>query len=109
MFVYIVTADSKPTMKMLQRHVIPHVATKWNELGIELFDEKDVHMLNTINPDHNKDVNKCCHEMFNKWLATYDTATWYQIVEALKSPGVQLGSVAAELEKNLISTGTNLC
>ena len=96
-------------MKMLQRHVIPHVATKWNELGIELFDEKDAHMLDTINPDNNKDVNKCCHEMFRKWLATYDNTTWHQIVEALKSPGIQLGSVAAELEKNLIGTSNNLC
>ena len=106
---YTVTADSKPTIKKLQRHVIPHVVTKWNELGFELFDEEHVHMLDAIYTNHSKDVNKCCHEMFRKWLATYDNTTWYQIVEALKSPGIELGLVAAELEKNLIGKGNNLC
>ena len=92
---------------MLQRHVIPYVAPKWYELGAELFDEKEEYMLNTIDTDHKKDVNKCCHEMFRKWLMTHTNATWYLILEALKSPGVQLGPVAAELEENLI--GKNSC
>ena len=93
---------------MLQRHVIPHVATEWNELGIELFNEEDIHMLDTIETDHKKD-KKRCFEMFRKWLMTYDKVTWNQLVEALKSPGVQLRPVAAKLEENLIGKYNNLC
>ena len=105
-FVYIVTADSKPSIKMLQRHVIPYVATKWYELGAELFDEGEEYKLDTIESSHKNDVNKCCHEMFRMWLKTTNI-TWSQIPEALKSPGVDLESVAAELEKDLIGKCNN--
>lgn len=91
---------------MLQRHVIPRVADRWFGLGAELFDEGDEYMLNTIETDHKKD-DKRCLEMFRKWLATYDNTTWYQIVKALKSSGVQLKAVATELEKNLIGKNNN--
>ena len=93
---------------MLQRHVIPYVATEWFELGVELFNERDEYMLNTIDTDHKKDKKRCL-EMFRKWLVTYDNTSWHQILEALKSSGVQLRSVAAELEKNLIGKKNNLC
>ena len=107
--IYVVTADFKLTIKKLQRHVIPYVATKWIELGIELFDENDTHMLDNIDPDHNKDAGKCCREMFQKWLETYPNGTWHQIVEALTSPGVQLRRVAEELQENLIGKNNYLC
>ena len=92
---------------MLQRHVIPRVAAKWYQLGVELFDEREVYMLNTIETNHKTDVDKCCFEMFRKWLSTHPNATWCRIVEALESPGVKLRSVAAELQKNLL--GKYLC
>ena len=98
MFVLIYTADPKPNMKLLQRHVIPHVASKWLQLGIELFDAGEEHKLYTIESNH-KDVDKCCFEMFRLWLNTHVNPTWTQIVEALESPGVHLLSVASDLKK----------
>ena len=103
---YVVMADSKPTLKMLQRHVIPRVASKWFQLGLELFDEKEEHLLNNIESMQKENVDKCL-EMFRLWSMTYSDATWSQIVEALKSPGVYLAAVADELEKNLIGNNDN--
>ena len=99
MFVLIYTADLKPNIKLLQRHVIPHVArSKWLQLGIELFDTGEEHKLYTIESNH-KDVDKCCFEMFRLWLDTCVNPSWTQIVEALESPGVHLMAVAADLKK----------
>ena len=103
-----VTADSKPSMKMLQRHVIPYVATKWYRLGVELFDEREEHKLDTIKIDHKNDADECCFEMFHTWQQTNTNATWSRIVEALESPGINLPSVAADLKK-LISKVAMLC
>ena len=94
-------ADSRPSAKKLQRHVIPHVATKWYELGLELLDEKEEHELNNIKSNYGSDVKKCCLEMFLLWLNANSDADWWQIVEALKSPGVELSATAAELERKL--------
>ena len=93
---------------MLQRHVIPYVATKWYELGAELFDEKEEHILGTIETNYSRDANKCCFEMFRSWLQTDTNATWSRIVEALESPGINLASVATDLRK-LISKIAMLC
>ena len=95
-------AGSKPTLKMLQRHVIPYVASRWFELGLELFDEEEEHMLNNIESTYKDNTDKCCLEMFRKWSMAHNNGTWSQIVEALKSPGVKLAAVADKLEKNLI-------
>ena len=94
-------ANSKPSAKKLQRYVIPNVATKWYELGVELLDEKEECNLNIIESNCGKDVKKSCLEMFRLWLSTNPDASWWQIMEALKSPGVDLSSVAVELEKKL--------
>ena len=81
--------------------MIPYVATKWYELGLELLDEKQEHELNIIRSNHGSDVKICCREMFRLWLNTNSGANWWQIVEALKSPGVELSAVAVELERKL--------
>ena len=98
-------ADSKPSLKLLQRHVIPHVASKWLQLGVELFDAREENKLDSIESNYS-DVNKCCFEMFRKWLKTRANPTWTQVVEALESPGIDLISVAADLKK-LIGKGNN--
>ena len=98
LFVYI--ANSKPTMKILQKF-IPHLASKWYELGTELLDEGKEHELDIIESNHKKDVKKCCIEVFRLWLNTHTDTSWYKIMEALKSPCIELASVAADLEKEL--------
>ena len=36
--------------------------------------------------------------MFIYWLQTHSNATWHQLAEALKSPGVELNNVATMVE-----------
>ena len=43
---------------------------------------------------------RCCQEMFKKWLET-ENASWDQLLEALRSPSVQLVYVAKEIEEIL--------
>ena len=84
---------------MLQRHVVPLVTSKWYRLGVELFDERERHKLDTIETNHKNNVDESCFEMFRTWLQTDTNATWSRIVEALESPGINLASVAANLRK----------
>ena len=93
----------KPCLKDLQRHVIPYVATKWYELGLELFDTKKVEILDTIEHNYNNNAKKCCLQMFRIWLKTERVLEWDWIVNALKSPGVDLNSLADGLEQKLLS------
>lgn len=81
--------------------MIPNVATKWYELGVELLDEKEECKLDIIESNCGQDVKKSCLEMFRLWRSTNPDASWWQIVEALKSPGIDLTSVAVELERKL--------
>jgi len=37
--------------------------------------------------------------MLKYWLQTHLEASWYQLIKALRAPGVELNSVAADLEK----------
>ena len=91
-----------PTLKYLQRLVIPRVSSKWFELGIELLDESHTAKLDTIKNTYPCNFEKCCFEMFRFWLEVYPKdATWYKVTEALKSPGIDLMQQAAVIEEQL--------
>ena len=95
-FSYIVY--QKPSIKELQSHrIIIDIGTKWYELGIALLRDDQFNKLGIINSEH-KEVTRCCTEMFIYWLETHSNATWYQLTEALRSPGVELNNVAAKVE-----------
>ena len=96
-----VVGSSKPTPKQLGRYVIPRVAAKWHELGIELYKNDDVVHLNTIQREHPGDFTKACTEMFKFWGDTYTRATWKKLIKALKAPGLQLNDIAAKIKRDL--------
>ena len=77
------------------------VSAKWHDLGIELLDP-DVEELDTIEAGCSSDVNKCCTKMFQLWLNKQPTASWNQLVEALKQPGISLGTLANKIEQMLL-------
>ena len=94
--IYVVS--SKPTLKKLQQtKIITAVGSKWYELGIELLDEDQSTQLKIIKTN-NQEVTRRCSEMFLFWLETHSTATWQNLVDALKAPGVELNDVAAMVE-----------
>ena len=60
--------DSRPSMKDLNNRVMPLVAAKWYELGLELLETKHERELEIIEREHSSDRTKCCRKMFSKWL-----------------------------------------
>ena len=102
--VYYVIVFSKPLLKILrQLNVIAGVGTKWYELGRELLDEDQLTQLDVIKTNHNE-VNRCCAEVILFWLRSHSNATWQDLIEALKAPGVELNELAAVVE-NQCSNG----
>ena len=75
---------------------------KWHYLGIELLDSNDVGELDTIEAEHPSDLNKCCIKMLNLWLKKQPTASWNQLIEALRQPGIELGTLASNIEQMLL-------
>ena len=78
------------------------VGVKWHYLGIELLDSKNDGELNTIEAEHPSDLNKCCVKMFDLWLKKQPTASWNKLIEALRQPGIELGTLANNIEQMLL-------
>ena len=75
------------------------MAPNWYDLGIQLLREDQEPHLDVINANHSHDKVKSCKEMFWLWLKSHPNASWHQLIEALKSPAIQLHSVAADIER----------
>ena len=96
------TGNSRPTLKLLQSgNITVKVSSKWYELGIELLDDDQLAQLRVITANYT-DVTRQCSEMFIYWLQTHPNATWFQLVAALRAPGIEMNSVAATLERDFI-------
>ena len=86
----------------MNRYVRHEVALKWHDLGTELLDFKDVRKLDTIEADHPSNHDKCCVKMFKLWLRTQPTASWNQLIEALRQPDIELDALATRIEQMLL-------
>ena len=89
---------SKPTLKDLQAIVVPKVAAKWNELGIALL--CDSPKLEEIHNDY-QNCRRCCLEMIRYWLEITPSATWGGLLQALRSPDLELINNAEEIEREI--------
>ena len=74
------------------------MGNKWYELGRELLNEDQLTQLDIIKTNNNE-VNWCCAEVILFWLRSHSTATWQDLIEALKAPRVELNDVAARVVK----------
>ena len=90
--------ENQPTLKDLYIHVSHEVAGKWKDIGILFLDPA---ILKVIEKDHPQDVMECCKSMLEKWLETKPDASWNQLLEALRSPCVQLYSLAHHIKEKL--------
>jgi len=79
---------------------VASVAPNWYELGAMLLREEQEAQLKLIQSTHGSDVRRCCLAMLQYWMDTHPEATWYHLLTALRSPGVDLASVASDIEKN---------
>ena len=95
---YSITVNSKPTIRVLQNSkIIATIGPKWYELGIQLLDDDKVAQLEIIKTN-DSEVTRQCAAMLMYWLQSHSTATWHQLLEALKTPVVDLNNVVAMVE-----------
>ena len=92
-------ADSMPSTKQLLPFV-GRMAPNWYEVGAMLLDVTQESQLQLIQSTYGNDAKKCCLAMLKKWMNTHPEATWHHLVTALRSPGVDLATVAADIEGN---------
>ena len=97
----LIVVNSKPSKRKLLDHVVPHVSTRWYDLGIKLLNEEYESHLDVIESSQGSDKKECCKKMLWYWLSTNTSATWGQLVEALQSPAVELPVVADNVKKLL--------
>ena len=75
----------EPKMKDLHNFVIPRVATVWKKLADYL--EVDLEIIRDIERENGNDPNKCCTELFRKWLNNEigpEPKLWYNLITTLK-------------------------
>ena len=92
---------SKPLLKDLHNIVVPKVANKWYGLGIQLLDQKQLPKLDGIRTTYSNDQEGGCVEMLKYWLDVTPEATWDNLLCALRAPGLQLLSIAVDLEEEV--------
>ena len=92
-------------MKDLYEHVVPTIADKWRDIGVQLLDSNllDQRVLEVIAADYPHNIEGCCKSMFEKWLSTKKEASWNQLIQAIDNIG--LSYQASQLERKL--TGEN--
>ena len=101
-YVLIIKTDlSKPLLKDLHNTVVPKVANNWYGLGIQLLDQPQVPKLDEIRDAYSKDYQGGCVEMLKYWLNITPAATWADLIHALRAPGLQLLSIANDIEEEV--------
>ena len=90
-----------PSLKDLYEHVVPKVADKWRDIGVQLLDPTLINdrVLDVIEADHPHSVEKCCKRVFEKWLSTKEDASWNRLIEAITIVGLK--SLSSLLKKSL--------
>ena len=78
------------------------VGSKWYNLGIDLLESGDVEELSKLRSQYPKDIDTCCTEMFQLWLKKQPTASWNQLIDSLRQPGINLNHLANKIEQMLL-------
>jgi len=103
MFKYVLycVGGDRPKLRDLVNHVVPSVANKWYDLGLQLLDSNDENELNVIEAsDVQNDAKTCCRKMFSMWLKTDELASWQKVIEALGL--IELDNVASKIKDLLM-------
>ena len=101
MFMFMYVDSSKPLLKDLYNIVIPKVANDWYDIAIQLFNESQLPRLDEIRSTYSSNRREGCVEMLKYWLKITPGATWDNLIHALRAPGLQLLSIADDVEKEV--------
>lgn len=92
----------RPTLKDLYNHVVQESSVKWRDIGVQLLNPPSDSVLDIIEKDNPRDIRGCCKYVLQKWLNKNPDASWDQLLEALRSPSVELDYLAEQIEHKLI-------
>ena len=81
----IAVLDATPKLKDLCNLISPEYAASWRIIGASL--GLTIGRLNIIQHDHHK-AEDCCNAVWEEWLDTDCTATWYKVTKVVGSPPV---------------------
>ena len=95
-----VIGSDHPQLKYLNR-IKSLFAEKWYDLGLELLEPGDEHQLRLIK-SNKLGKDESCREMLDLWTDRQPNASWNQLIDALRSPGVEMNNVASKIQ-NLLS------
>ena len=102
MFNNFVTIDAfKPLLKDLSNIVIPKVASKWYELGIQLLNQSQLPKLEEIQKAYPNNLQRCCVDMLKCWLDITPGASWDNLICALRAPSLGVLTIADDVEKEV--------
>jgi len=92
--------DDRPSLKDLHNHIVPGIADKWKDLGVQLLNPRD-NELDIIEKNNPRDVMECCKCMLQKWLRANPDANWDDLIASLRCPCIQLNYLADQIEQKL--------
>ncbi|XP_065910680.1 uncharacterized protein [Dysidea avara] len=78
-------------------------ATDWYDIGLELLATEHQSMLSNNKKNNRNNVSEACNWMLELWIGKQPEATWNQLIKALRAPGIELNTVASQIEGMLES------
>ena len=102
----LIPVDDRPDLGYLNRHVTELLCASgtetWEDLGVLLLGDESTGALDKIKTD-DREVTKCCNNMFRLWLERQPTASWRKLLQALRQ--LKLDHLASQIELGLIIPG----
>ncbi|XP_065912714.1 uncharacterized protein [Dysidea avara] len=87
----------KPEMGELLQFVVPKIAADWQTLAYNLVEFSEVGIIEKRNPN---DPEKCCQDLFVRWLTSNKDVKWLDLLNALKN-FKKFTSATEEISKQL--------
>ena len=75
------------------------IASKWEDLGVELLNEEQRSKLKNITKNE-REVEDCCTKLFIYWLDAYPDASWNKLLEALKK--MKQNNLVEKIKRNVL-------
>ena len=87
-------------MKLFNKHVRSTIATKWEDLGVQLLLDKNIPKLMVIKENNVQNVEACCGKMFEYWLEVDEEASWNKLINALEE--INQNTLAVNIKQNIL-------
>jgi len=101
-----VTGHHRPELRQLNRYVL-QVCHMWQDIGIQLLDPRHVQEVQLLRTSR-EDQRTCCMLMFQLWLDRQPSATWSDLLQALREPHIGLNFVASTIEEEILQPLTTV-